>query len=69
MYVGLAIPCRQQLIIMGPIMSENQADELEQSLSVVYRDLHHKGQRWHEADAPWVYARGPPTPRLAGPVL
>ena len=62
-------PCKRQLMIMGPIMSENQADELEQSLWVFYRDLHHKGQRRHRADAPWVYACGPPTPGLAGPVL
>ena len=62
-------PCKRQLLLMGPIMSEDQADELEHSLKVFYRDLHHKGKRRHVADAPWEHALGPPTPRLAGPVV
>ena len=62
-------PCRCQLLLMGPIMTENQADELDESLKVFYRDLHHKGQRRHRADAPRVLASGPPTPCLVGPVL
>ena len=61
-------PCKRQLLLMGPIMTENQADELDESLEVFYRNLHHKGQRRHRADAPCVLASGPPTPRLVGPV-
>ena len=61
-------PCKRQLILMGPVLTEQQADAIDFSLRAYYRDRHRKGQRRHKAETPCVRAFGPPTPRVVGPV-
>ena len=61
-------PCKRQLILMGPVLTEQQADAIDLSLRDYYRDRHRQGKRRHKADTPCVRAQGPPTPRVVGPV-
>ncbi len=60
-------PCKVQVLLLGPVMSASDADDIDRSLKAFYRDRHHKGQRRHALEAPCTRAAGPLRPRLFGP--
>ncbi len=60
-------PCKVQVLLRGPVLSELEADVIDDSLKPYYRDLHHKGLRRHALEAPCIRVAGPLCIRVCGP--
>ncbi len=61
-------PCKTQVLLRTPLLSEKEADDIDEALRPLYRDLHHRGLHRHALEAPCVRVCGPLRKRLSGPV-
>ncbi len=62
-------PCKSQVLVRGPVLSEREADEMDLALLPYFRTLHRRGLRRHALEAPCVRAHGPLVPKIHGPSL
>ena len=60
-------PCRENLLLRPPILSEAQADEIDEVEAAKYRALRARGLRRHAAEKPCVQALGPLWPIVVDP--
>ena len=61
-------PCKRQVLLRGPVMNADQADELDIELRTFFQKQHRRGLRRHAVEAPCIRVHGPKMRFIYGPV-
>ena len=61
-------PCKRQVLLRGPVMSAEQAGELDAELRTFFQKQHRRGLRRHAVDVPCIRVHGPKMRFIYGPV-